>query len=104
PRAVIAGGDNAEHGRGAVRLVSAWPLGRAEEVARAFTCYFHLANLAEEHQRARMLRERDRGPTPLSDSLAAAVGAIRENQGDEQLRALLAGLPLHPGVTAHPTP
>src|SRR5215472_16524208 len=102
-RAVIAARDSAEHDREAVRLVSAWPMGRAEEVARAFTCYFHLANLAEEHQRARMLRERDRGPTPLSDSLAAAVSAIREDQGDEQLRALLAGLQLHPVLTAHPT-
>src|SRR5215813_12240264 len=102
-RAVIAARDSAEHDREAVRIVSAWPLGRAEEVARAFTCYFHLANLAEEHQRARMLRERDRGPTPLSDSLAAAVGALREDQGDEQLRALLAGLQLHPVLTAHPT-
>ena len=102
-RAVIAARDSAEHDREAVRLVSAWPLARAEEVARAFTCYFHLANLAEEHQRARTLRERDRGATPLSDSLAAAVRAIREDQGDERLQALLSGLQLHPVLTAHPT-
>ena len=102
-RAVIAARDSAEHDREAVRLVSAWPLGRAEEVARAFTCYFHLANLAEEHQRARTLRERDRGPTLLGDSLAAAVRAIREDQGDERLQALLAVLQLHPVLTAHPT-
>ena len=102
-RAVIAARDSAEHDREAVRLVSEWPLDRAEEVARAFTCYFHLANLAEEHQRARMLRERTREPTPLRDSLAAAVTAIRDEQGDERLRALLAGLHLHPVLTAHPT-
>jgi len=102
-RAVIAARESAEDDREAVRIVSAWPLGRAEEVARAFTCYFHLANLAEEHQRARTLRERDRGPVPLGDSLAAAVSAIREDQGDEQLRALLAGLQLHLVLTAHPT-
>src|SRR5262252_4745938 len=102
-RAVIAARDSAEHDREAVRLVSAWPLARAEEVARAFTCYFHLANLAEEQQRARTLRERDRGATPLSDSLAAAVRAIREDQGDERLQALLSGLQLHPVLTAHPT-
>jgi len=29
-------------------LVGSWPLDRAELVARAFTVYFHLTNLAEE--------------------------------------------------------
>ena len=101
--AVIAARDSAEHDREAVRLVSEWPLDRAEEVARAFTCYFHLANLAEEHQRARMLRERSREPTPLRDSLVAAVEAIRDEQGEERLESLLAGLLLHPVLTAHPT-
>src|SRR5262249_36598877 len=42
-------------------MVAAWPLERAEAVAHAFTVYFHLANLAEEHQRIRTLRERDTG-------------------------------------------
>ena len=42
-------------------LVASWDLDRAEQVARAFTVYFHLANLAEEHQRIRQLRERDTG-------------------------------------------
>ena len=101
--AVIAARGSAEPDREAERLVSAWPLDRAEEVARAFTCYFHLANLAEEHQRARMLRERSREPTPLRDSLAAAVMALRDEQGDERLQSLLAGLQLHPVLTAHPT-
>ena len=44
----------------AADLVAGWPAARAEQVARAFTCYFHLVNLAEEHQRARALCERDR--------------------------------------------
>src|ERR1700690_3391623 len=42
-------------------LVASWPLDRAEAVARAFTVYFHLTNLAEELQRVRALRERDTG-------------------------------------------
>jgi len=33
------------------KLVASWSLDRAEQVARAFAVYFHLANLAEEHQR-----------------------------------------------------
>ncbi len=53
-------------------LVASWPLQRAELVARAFTVYFHLANLAEEVDRIRTLRESDaarrrvRVPRPAS--------------------------------------
>ncbi|WP_425553716.1 phosphoenolpyruvate carboxylase, partial [Isoptericola hypogeus] len=43
----------------AADLVAGFPLERAEQVARAFTCYFHLANLAEEYHRVRVLRERE---------------------------------------------
>jgi phosphoenolpyruvate carboxylase len=33
-------------------MVGGWPLERAELVAKAFSIYFHLTNLAEERQRA----------------------------------------------------
>ena len=59
-------------------LVDGWPLSRAEAVARAFTVYFHLANLAEEHQRIRTLRERDTGTEPVRESLAAAMITLAE--------------------------
>src|SRR5205085_2308789 len=98
--AVIAARDSAARAAAAERLVAAWPLERAEEVARAFTCYFHLANLAEEHHRARILRERDRGGG-YRESLAATVAEIGAEQGGERLRALLDGLELHPVLTAH---
>src|SRR5580658_4871706 len=62
-------------------LVASWPLERAELVARAFTVYFHLANLAEEHQRIRTLRERDTGERPVRESLAESVAAIRAQYG-----------------------
>jgi phosphoenolpyruvate carboxylase len=83
-------------------LVASWPLERAELVARAFTVYFHLANLAEEHQRIRTLRERDTGGAPLRESLALAVAEIRA-AGPGELDHLLAGLRVHPVLTAHPT-
>ena len=62
-------------------LVASWPLARAETVARAFTVYFHLANLAEEHQRIRTLRERDTGAEPVRESLGAADGGLAETLG-----------------------
>src|SRR5258708_24963354 len=55
------------------RMGAAQPLDLAAAVAHAFTVYFHLANLAEEHQRIRTLRERDTGGKPVRESLAAAV-------------------------------
>jgi phosphoenolpyruvate carboxylase len=84
-------------------LVASWPLDRAELVARAFTVYFHLTNLAEEHQRVRTLREREAGGSPLRESLALAVAEIRAAAGPDALAGLLAGLRVHPVLTAHPT-
>ena len=62
-------------------LVASWSRQRAEQVARAFTVYFHLANLAEEQQRVRTLRERDSGDSPPRESLADAVARITAEQG-----------------------
>jgi len=87
----------------AAHLVAAWPIDRAEQVARAFTCYFQLINLAEERHRARALRERDRGKEPLAESLELAVSEIRAGHGEETLRKLLDDLVIHPVLTAHPT-
>ncbi len=84
-------------------LVAAWDLDRADQVARAFTVYFHLANLAEEHQRLRQLRERDTGDEPVRESLAAAVAEVEHDAGHEQLRELLETLRVHLVLTAHPT-
>ncbi|HKX09561.1 MAG TPA: phosphoenolpyruvate carboxylase, partial [Stellaceae bacterium] len=89
--------------RQAARLVGSWPLERAELVARAFTCYFHLANLAEEHHRARVIRERDRRPEPLPESIASAVNELRPKLGRKRFDALIANLEIHPVFTAHPT-
>jgi phosphoenolpyruvate carboxylase len=72
-----------------VKLVGSWSLEAAEQVARAFTVYFHLANLAEEHQRIRNLRERDTGGEPVRESLAAAVAEVSHDAGPEHLAELL---------------
>ncbi|MDP9846545.1 phosphoenolpyruvate carboxylase [Streptosporangium lutulentum] len=80
-------------------MVAEWPIDRAVQIARAFTCYFHLANLAEEHFRIRTLRVRDTGEEPLPESIAQAVQEL----GGERVAELVEGLRLHPVLTAHPT-
>ncbi|HET7338020.1 MAG TPA: phosphoenolpyruvate carboxylase [Candidatus Dormibacteraeota bacterium] len=100
---VIRARDDARYERDAERLVASWALERAEMVARAFTCYFHLANLAEEHHRARVIRERDRGDAPMPESLAASVAELRPKLGRKRFDALVSRLRIHPVFTAHPT-
>lgn len=84
-------------------MVGGWPLARAELVARAFTIYFHLTNLAEERQRVRTLRAAAAGKGPRRESLAAAVAELTAAQGPEWLADRVAGLRVHPVLTAHPT-
>jgi phosphoenolpyruvate carboxylase len=85
------------------KLVSSWSLDRAEQVARAFACYFHLVNLAEERYRARALREADYGTSGPAEALTAALAAVRTELGDGELDEQLASLRVHPVFTAHPT-
>jgi phosphoenolpyruvate carboxylase len=104
-RAVIAArrpGSGDAAAAGIADLVACWPLERAEAVAHAFTVYFHLANLAEEHQRIRTLRKRDTAAQPPRESLAATVAGISE-LGPGRAGRLLADLRVHPVLTAHPT-
>lgn len=77
---------------------------RAEQVARAFTCFFHLANLAEEHHRVRILREREAQDGPGGPGSAAeAFSDLADEIGAERARERLRGLRFHPVFTAHPT-
>jgi phosphoenolpyruvate carboxylase len=101
--AVIEARYQPHRGDAIAELVASWDLDRAEQVARAFTVYFHLANLAEEHQRIRMLRERDAGHEPVRESLAAAVAEVDHEAGRAHLAGLLTGLRVHLVLTAHPT-
>ncbi|MGC5628882.1 phosphoenolpyruvate carboxylase [Georgenia sp. Z1344] len=90
----------------AEEVVAGFTPERAIEVARAFSCYFHLANLAEEQQRVRVLRETEgggsRGFTSPS-SLPGAVRALADEVGEEEARRRLGELRFHPVFTAHPT-
>ncbi|WP_275404535.1 phosphoenolpyruvate carboxylase [Demequina activiva] len=87
----------------AIALVQDFSLERAEQVARAFTCYFYLANLAEEHHRVRVLRQRQASALTEDDSLSEAFEQLEAEVGrDEALRRVQA-LEFRPVLTAHPT-
>jgi len=68
-------------------------------LARAFSAYFHLANISEQVHRGRQLTV-DGAPRWL----AGAVDRIRDADVDpEELRALVGTLAVRPVLTAHPT-
>lgn len=89
----------------AAAIAESFTIERADEVARAFTCYFHLVNLAEEHQRVRVLRERagQPGREDAVDTVATAYAQLRREVGDDEARRRLNGLRFQPVFTAHPT-
>ena len=76
---------------------------REEIVARAFTTYFELINLAEERERVRAIRNAD-DEGALHDSFEATIAEFAE-QGVEpdELRELLEDVLIEPTFTAHPT-
>jgi phosphoenolpyruvate carboxylase len=72
-------------------------------VARAFTTYFELINLAEERQRVREIREGSQEGT-LDDSVAAAVEKLSERGADtDTVEQVLDDVLIEPTFTAHPT-
>src|SRR5438270_6684951 len=86
-----------------VELVDGFELGRAEAVARAFTVYFQLVNLAEERHRVRILRQRSHEQAVVAESLAATLDELRGQLDKKKCRELLSRLEIRPVFTAHPT-
>lgn len=86
--------------------IGALSIDEARTVARAFSIYFDLANIAEDRQRVRVLREREqqRDPEPISESLGAAVAELkRQGLSADQVRAALQNLAIELVFTAHPS-
>ncbi|WP_371819273.1 phosphoenolpyruvate carboxylase [Collinsella sp. zg1085] len=113
-------GIGAEAFRDAVALIDTLDLDHAQMLVRAFTSFFHLANLAEENYRVAALRERESLVT-LSDEteagdafvlptqvdpaneLTVAFKRLVDEVGQEEALRLLNQLEFHPVFTAHPT-
>ncbi|WP_080800789.1 phosphoenolpyruvate carboxylase [Arabiibacter massiliensis] len=94
--------------RQAVALIDGLPVDQAQMVVRAFTSFFHLANLSEEHYRVVSLRELERGVSmdsavDASNELVVAYSRLLDEVGPERTAELLGRLEFHPVFTAHPT-
>src|SRR5262249_50008902 len=80
------------------------PLERQALVLRAFSLYFQLANLAEQHHRVRRRRQYEHEGTMPRESLEDAVARVRAaGVPDEALHAAAQRLDLRLVLTAHPT-
>jgi phosphoenolpyruvate carboxylase len=75
----------------------------AERVARAFTHYFQLVNLAEQHHRARRRRDYARELTPQPGSLSFELRRLAERSSRARLDELLARTSIELVFTAHPS-
>ncbi|MEE8522638.1 MAG: phosphoenolpyruvate carboxylase [Thermoanaerobaculia bacterium] len=76
----------------------------AEELARAFSIYFDVVNLAEKIHRTRRRRDYLRERTVQRNSLQDVVGRLhREGMELSSVKELLATLSIEPVFTAHPT-
>src|SRR6056297_3450887 len=72
-------------------------------VARAFTTYFELINLAEERERVREIREGSQEGV-LADSVEEAVQQLAARDADaEEVEQVLDDVLIQPTFTAHPT-
>ena len=80
-------------------------LTRAYQLARAFSFYFELINLAETNHRKRRRRSSQlNDAAPLRGDLRGTLRRLREAGFDaEQISALLKRISITPVFTAHPT-
>ena len=94
--------------RKAVEIIDAMNLHDAQLMARAFTTYFHLANLCEENHRVSVLRQREsevdenQAVDPVNE-LTVVYHQLITEMGPAKAKALLEKLEFHPVFTAHPT-
>lgn len=89
-----------DDGEAAAALLAGTDLGTAAKLVRAFSIYFHLANVTEQVHRGQELRERRaaEGGGPLS-----RTADMLKDADPAHLRQTVAHLGVRPVFTAHPT-
>ncbi|TNE73163.1 phosphoenolpyruvate carboxylase [bacterium] len=74
------------------------------EILRSFTAYFHLVNKAEQHEIARINKDRTIKHGSRPESVANAIKQLKENDASlADVQELLNSLDIQPTFTAHPT-
>jgi phosphoenolpyruvate carboxylase len=99
-----AGGHDAE--RALAARIGSLDVAQARVVTRALSIFFDLVNIAEDRQRARVLRERERlaHPQPLGESLAAGIAELAAaGLSAADLQRALDQLAIELVFTAHPS-
>ncbi len=90
-----------EDGAAAADLLGGIDVGQATLLVRAFSAYFHLANVAEQTHRGKELR---RARARQGGWLEHAIGRVLESGASpEEVAALVGRLAVRPVFTAHPT-
>jgi phosphoenolpyruvate carboxylase len=103
---VTAGATGSSGAVTVIEDVDALDLATIESIIRAFGLYFQVINVAEERERVRTLRRRERASqgTPIEDSLGAAIDRLlADGLSPERIERLVGGLSVAPVLTAHPT-
>lgn len=75
-------------------------------VIRAFSCFFDLANIAEDRQRVRVLRQRgnETSRSPRRESIASTIEQLhRQGTSVAEIQTILDRLDIEMVFTAHPT-
>jgi phosphoenolpyruvate carboxylase len=85
--------------------LSSMPLDAAIPVARAFSHFLQLANVAEQHHRIRRRRAHQRDPQgmPQPGSLEEALPRLAATAGVDRVREAVLALRIELVLTAHPT-
>ncbi len=85
-------------------LISGTNLEQKRSLIKAFSNYFQLINIAEDQQRIRALRDRERKDGQLGESINAAVHELAEaGLSAAGMRALLGKIRVRLVLTAHPS-